>query len=113
VAGFLNNPLSIYLLLSLALGITFGIKKLSHLIILGLFGYFLGYLILVYVINQITNTRFENLVPIARIVNWLTFAQIAKNLIWNFFIGIGVFSTYAEARKLSNSFARFDDTESP
>ena len=77
----------------------------------GLIGYFLGYLFLEYVSYQITNSQYENVVPAERIVNWFSLVQIAKNLIWNFFVGIGVFATYAEARKLTDSVARFEDTK--
>ena len=83
-----------------------------HLIIPGLIGYYLGYIIIIFVVNQINNSQFENFfVPTEKIINWLTIAQISRNLIWNFFVGIGVYATYAESRKLSNSLARFKDED--
>lgn len=110
ITSILNNPLAIYSLLMIALGIVFGIKKLMHLIIPGLIGYFLGYLVVVFVANQINNSQFDNLfIPTKKIINWLTIAQISRNLIWNFFVGIGVYATYAESRKFSHSLARFED----
>jgi hypothetical protein len=110
ITSLLNNPLSIYGLLTIALGIVFGLKKLMHLLIPGLIGYYLGYIIIIFVVNQINNSQFDNFfVPTEKIINWLTIAQISRNLIWNFFVGIGVYATYAESRKLSQSLARFDD----
>jgi len=110
VAKLVSQPIAIYLLLSFALGIVFGKKKIIYFLLLGLFGYFIGYLLLVYVTNQIINSQFEKAVPTERFANWLSLVQIAKNLIWNFFIGIAVFVAYGEVRKLSSSFARFEDT---
>lgn len=109
--NILNNPLSIYFLLSFALGIIFSIKKLMYLIIPGLIGYFIGHAILVYVTNQIAIIQFSAEIPTERIINWLTLIQITKNLIWGFFIGIGVYATYAKARKLADSIAHFEDTQ--
>ena len=106
-----SNPITIYILLGFALGVTFGKKKIMHLLIPGVIGYFLGHFILAYVSFQIKYSQFDNVVPIERIVNWFSLVQIAKNLILNFFIGIGVYATYAEARKLSDSVARFEDTK--
>lgn len=108
--GLLNNPLTIYLLLTIALSITLGIKKLMFLLIPGLIGYSIGYLVLVYMTNQIMRVQFVNIVPTEKIINWLTFSQITQNLIWNFFIGIGVYATYGSTRKLAQSFAHFEDT---
>jgi hypothetical protein len=110
IAKLVSQPIAIYLLLSFALGIVFGKKKIIYFLLLGLFGYFLGYLLLSYVANQITNSQFEKAVPIEKLANWLSLVQIAKNLIWNFFIGIGVYIAYGDVRKLSGSFARFEET---
>ncbi|MDH5186414.1 MAG: hypothetical protein OEZ20_10665 [candidate division WOR-3 bacterium] len=110
MVGFLNNPISIYVLLILALSFTFGLKKLMYLMIPGLFGYFIGFLLLTYIGSQISNYQFEKFVPAERIANWLTLTQISKNLIWNFFLGIGMYATYAKSRKISESFARFENS---
>uniref|UniRef100_A0A7C6EBV5 Uncharacterized protein n=1 Tax=candidate division WOR-3 bacterium TaxID=2052148 RepID=A0A7C6EBV5_UNCW3 len=106
----LNNPFAIYFLLSIALSIIFGIKRIMYLIIPGLIGYFIGYLILVYVTNQVANIKFISDIPTEKMTNWLTLIQITKNLIWGFFIGIGVYATYGQARKLADSIAHFEDT---
>lgn len=111
IAKIINNPITSYLLLSFALGIIFGKKKILYIMIPGALGYFLGYLIVVYVTHQITNSQFERIIPTTRIITLLSLAQIAKNLVWNFFIGIGVFATYSDARRLSDSVARFEDTK--
>ncbi len=110
LAKLVSQPIAIYLLLSFALGIVFGKKKIIYFLLLGLLGYFLGYLLLAYVTNQIASSQFEKVVPTQRLANWLSLVQIAKNLIWNFFIGIGVYIAYGEVRKLSSSFARFEET---
>ena len=111
LVGVLNTPMTVYILLSFALGLTFGKKKIMHLMIPSIIGYFLGYLLLKYVSSQIANSQFDKIVPTERIVYWLSLVQITKNLIWNFFIGIGAYAAYAEARKLSDSVARFEDTK--
>lgn len=107
--SILNNPIAIYLLLSFTLGITFGLKKLMYMIIPSLIGYLIGQLILIYAVAQISEISFESPVPTGHIKNWLMLIQILKNLIWNFLLGLGVYSTYRAARKLADSLAHFEN----
>ncbi|MEO0114735.1 MAG: hypothetical protein ABIK93_04610 [candidate division WOR-3 bacterium] len=107
--GILNNPIAIYLLLSFALGITFGPKKLMDMVIPSLIGYLIGHLILIYAVAQISKISFDSLVSTGYITNWLLLIQILKNLIWNFLLGLGVYSTYRGARKLTDSLAHFEN----